>query len=172
MKDSTDTCRVAQQRQQHVYQLDEGSGIGRRRRDYQRVLSDINNDRAVDLVVTGANGAPTVYLNQREGPFKAMPLYDAAGLAPATGVYVFDFNKDGWMDVALTHAGAPGVSLWRNVDGNEVRARAAARYRRDERLGRHRHRLRQRRLDRPRCRGRDREGHRSSRLPQQGRAGL
>ena len=81
------------------------------------VLSDINNDRAVDLVVTGANGAPTVYLNQREGPFKAMPLYDAAGLAPATGVYVLDFNKDGWMDVALTHAGAPGVSLWRNVDG-------------------------------------------------------
>ena len=45
------------------------------------VLSDINNDRAVDLVVTGSSGAPTVYLNQREGPFKAMPLYDAAGLA-------------------------------------------------------------------------------------------
>ncbi len=64
-----------------------------------------------------ANGAPTVYLNQREGPFKAMPLYDAAGLAPTTGVYVLDFNKDGWMDVALTHSGAPGVSLWRNVDG-------------------------------------------------------
>ncbi|HZD32151.1 MAG TPA: FG-GAP-like repeat-containing protein, partial [Candidatus Angelobacter sp.] len=83
------------------------------------VLSDINNDRAVDLVVTGATGAPTVYLNQREGPFKAMPLYDAQGLAPATGVYVFDFNKDGWMDVALTHAGAPGVSLWRNVDGKK-----------------------------------------------------
>jgi tetratricopeptide (TPR) repeat protein len=83
------------------------------------VLSDINNDRAVDLVVTGANGAPTVYLNQREGPFKAMALYNAAGLAPATGVYVLDYNKDGWMDVALTHAGAPGVSLWRNVDGKQ-----------------------------------------------------
>jgi len=81
------------------------------------VLSDINNDRAVDLVVTGTSGAPTVYLNQREGLFKAMPLYDTAGLAPATGVYIFDFNKDGWMDVALTHDGAPGVSLWRNVDG-------------------------------------------------------
>jgi len=81
------------------------------------VLSDINNDRAVDLVVTGANGAPTVYLNQREGPFKAVPLYDAVGLGAASGVYVLDFNKDGWMDVALTHEGAPGVSLWRNVDG-------------------------------------------------------
>jgi tetratricopeptide (TPR) repeat protein len=83
------------------------------------VLSDINNDRAVDLLVTGANGAPTVYLNQREGPFKAMPLYDVAGLAPAVGVYVFDFNKDGWMDIALTHSGAPGISLWRNVDGKK-----------------------------------------------------
>ena len=81
------------------------------------VLSDINNDRAVDLIVTGANGAPTVYLNQREGPFKAMSLYDAAGLPPTVGVYVLDFNKDGWMDVALTHSGGPGISLWRNVDG-------------------------------------------------------
>ena len=36
---------------------------------------------------------------------------------PTVGVYVLDFNKDGWMDVALTHAGAPGISLWRNVDG-------------------------------------------------------
>ena len=81
------------------------------------VLSDINNDRAVDLVFAGANGAATAYLNQREGPFKQMPLYTDSGLSPAIGVYVFDFNKDGWMDVALTHAGAPGMSLWRNVDG-------------------------------------------------------
>src|SRR5215469_16411642 len=83
------------------------------------MLSDINNDRAVDLVLTGANGAPTAYLNQREGPFKPVPLYSDSGLSPATGVYVFDFNKDGWMDVALTHAGAPGISLWRNVDGKK-----------------------------------------------------
>src|SRR5215831_5998614 len=83
------------------------------------VLSDVNNDRAVDLVVTGGSSSPTVYLNQREGPFKAMPLYTDAGLSPSIGAYVFDYNKDGWMDVALTHAGAPGVSLWRNVDGKK-----------------------------------------------------
>lgn len=83
------------------------------------VLSDINNDRAVDLVITNANGnfPPTVYLNQREGPFKALPVYKSLELPATTGVYVFDFNKDGWMDVALTHSGAPGVSLWKNVDG-------------------------------------------------------
>ncbi|WP_251106771.1 FG-GAP-like repeat-containing protein [Alloacidobacterium dinghuense] len=80
-------------------------------------LSDINNDRAVDLVVTGAGSAPTIYENQREGAFKAVSLYSDAALAPTLGVYVFDFNKDGWMDVAVTHAGSPGISLWRNVEG-------------------------------------------------------
>ena len=80
-------------------------------------LSDINNDRAVDFIVTGSAGAPVIYENQREGAFKAVPLYTDAGLTATRGVSVFDFNKDGWMDVAVTHAGAPGVSLWRNVDG-------------------------------------------------------
>jgi tetratricopeptide (TPR) repeat protein len=93
------------------------AGLQGQNRTTSVVLSDINNDRAVDLVVTGESDAPTVYLNQREGPFKAMPLYNAGELPATVGVYVFDFNKDGWMDVALTHAGAPGVSLWRNVDG-------------------------------------------------------
>ncbi|MGB6131840.1 MAG: FG-GAP-like repeat-containing protein [Acidobacteriaceae bacterium] len=83
----------------------------------QAELSDINNDRAVDLVVTGEGPAPTVYLNQREGAFKAMPLYTGENLPATRGVAVFDFNKDGWMDVAVTHAGAPGLTLWRNVDG-------------------------------------------------------
>ncbi|HTX42069.1 MAG TPA: FG-GAP-like repeat-containing protein [Acidobacteriaceae bacterium] len=83
----------------------------------QAELSDINNDRAVDLVVTGEGAAPTVYLNQREGAFKAMPLYTDTNLPPTRGVVVFDFNKDGLMDVAVTHAGAPGLTLWRNVDG-------------------------------------------------------
>jgi Tfp pilus assembly protein PilF len=80
-------------------------------------LSDINNDRAVDLVVIGFGSAPTIYENQREGAFKPVSLYSATGLASTHGVYVFDFNKDGWMDVAVTHTGAPGISLWRNVEG-------------------------------------------------------
>ena len=80
-------------------------------------LSDINNDRAVDLVVAGAASSPTIYLNPREGKFKPVPLYADAKLSATRGVAVLDFNKDGWMDVAVTHAGAPGISLWRNVDG-------------------------------------------------------
>jgi Tfp pilus assembly protein PilF len=79
-------------------------------------LSDVNNDRAVDFIVTGA-AAPTIYENRREGAFKVVPMYTDARLAATRGVSVFDYNKDGWMDIALTHAGAPGVSLWRNVDG-------------------------------------------------------
>lgn len=80
-------------------------------------LSDINNDRAVDLITTGAASAPTIYLNPREGIFPSQPLFANAGLPPTRGIYVFDFNKDGWMDVVVTHAGAPGVTLWRNVEG-------------------------------------------------------
>lgn len=80
-------------------------------------LSDINNDRAIDLVVTGTEDAPTVYLNQREGKFKTLPLYADTSLSPTRGAAVFDFDKDGWMDVAVAHAGAPGITLWRNVNG-------------------------------------------------------
>ena len=81
------------------------------------ILSDLNNDRAVDLLVTGTESAPTFFANPRDGLFKSSPLFADKDLPPTTGVAVFDFNKDGWMDVALIHAGAPGVTLWRNVDG-------------------------------------------------------
>src|SRR5581483_11117331 len=95
----------------------EPTGLAGQGSTVQATLSDINNDRAVDLVVTGSTGAPTVYLNQREGAFRPMSLYSDSSLAPSQGLATFDFNKDGWMDVAVTHAGAPGLSLWRNVQG-------------------------------------------------------
>lgn len=80
-------------------------------------ISDINNDRAIDLLVTGQSSSPTIYENRREGAFKDLPLYAEKNLPATRGILVFDFNKDGWMDVAVTHAGAPGVSLWRNMEG-------------------------------------------------------
>jgi tetratricopeptide (TPR) repeat protein len=81
------------------------------------ILSDINNDRAVDLVVTGP--APTIFENQREGAFRRVALYEDGNLPATRGVITLDFNKDGWMDVAVTHAGAPGLTLWRNIDGKK-----------------------------------------------------
>ncbi len=84
---------------------------------WQAILSDINNDRAVDLVVAGP--VPVVYLNQREGAFKAMPLYPEGSLPAAASIAVFDFDKDGWMDVATVSGVAPYASLWRNVEGKK-----------------------------------------------------
>ncbi|WP_353068376.1 FG-GAP-like repeat-containing protein [Tunturibacter empetritectus] len=81
------------------------------------ILSDLNNDRAVDLLVTGPSPAPTFFGNRRDGPFAASPLF-AASLPPTTSVTTLDFDKDGWMDVLLTHTGAPGVTLWHNLDGH------------------------------------------------------
>ncbi len=79
-------------------------------------LSDLNNDRAVDLLVAGKTSAPTFFANHREGPFGSHPLYSAK-LPPTVSVATLDFNKDGWMDVLLSHSGEPGVTLWRNIDG-------------------------------------------------------
>jgi Tfp pilus assembly protein PilF len=81
------------------------------------ILSDLNNDRAVDIAVAGDDGV-TLYFNPREGNFIEQPLYGKdANLPPAVGLTILDFNKDGWMDIAVTHAGAPGVTLWKNIDG-------------------------------------------------------
>ncbi len=89
----------------------EGSG-----RTASVILTDFNNDRAVDLAMTGDGAAPLLYVNPREGKYPTQALYDAK--LPATeGIAVLDFNKDGWMDIAVTHAGEPGLTLWRNVAG-------------------------------------------------------
>jgi tetratricopeptide (TPR) repeat protein len=80
------------------------------------ILSDLNNDRAVDLLVAGKVSAPTFFVNHREGPFGSEPLYSAS-LPSTVSVATLDFNKDGWMDVLLAHSGEPGVTLWRNIDG-------------------------------------------------------
>ncbi|MFZ3217633.1 MAG: FG-GAP-like repeat-containing protein [Candidatus Acidiferrales bacterium] len=79
--------------------------------------SDINNDRAIDFVVTGWQKSPVAYLNPREGAFRATTPWSSDMPAPTAGVVALDFNKDGWMDLAFTHWGAPGLSLWRNVAG-------------------------------------------------------
>jgi len=79
--------------------------------------SDLNNDRAIDFVITGWQKSPTILLNPREGAFHdTIPF--GSEVPPATaGVVALDFNKDGWMDLAFTHWSPPGLSLWRNVEG-------------------------------------------------------
>jgi len=95
----------------------EQTGLGGEGHTKAALLSDVNNDRAVDLVVAGNGPAPTVYLNPREGKFKVQPFTASGGTANSVGVAALDFDKDGWMDLLVTQSVAPGVSLWRNKDG-------------------------------------------------------
>ena len=94
----------------------EPTGLGGAGMTAAAILTDFNNDRAVDIATTGDGAAPLIYVNPREGKYPTQPLYDQK-LPPTVGIAVLDFNKDGWMDIAVTHAGAPGLTLWRNVEG-------------------------------------------------------
>jgi Tfp pilus assembly protein PilF len=95
----------------------EPTGLGGSGTTSSTILTDFNNDRAVDIAVTGDGPAPLLYVNPREGKYPTQPLYEEAKLPPTVGIAVLDFNKDGWMDIAVTHAGAPGLTLWRNIEG-------------------------------------------------------
>ena len=78
------------------------------------VGTDYNNDRAVDIVVTGSENGPTIFENPREGKFPARQPWSSPMPSATFAVAVLDFNHDGWMDLAFTYDGAPGISLWRN----------------------------------------------------------
>jgi tetratricopeptide (TPR) repeat protein len=107
------------------------TGLGGSGNTAAAILTDFNNDRAVDLAVTGDGQSPVLYVNPREGKYPAQPLiqylpvqsgkeivdYKYTPLPPTEGIAVLDYNKDGWMDIAVTHAGPPGLTLWRNVAG-------------------------------------------------------
>ena len=81
------------------------------------VGTDYNNDRAIDLVVTGASKSPVIFENPREGKFPSRERWSGSMPAKTVGVAVLDFNHDGWMDLAFTHGGSPGISLWQNNQG-------------------------------------------------------
>jgi tetratricopeptide (TPR) repeat protein len=88
--------------------LGEGVGLG-------AVGTDYNNDRAVDIVVAGGVVSPVIYGNPREGRFVRTALINPP--RATVGVAVLDFDHDGWMDLAFTQWGAPGITLWRNNHG-------------------------------------------------------
>ncbi len=97
----------------------EPTGLGGSGKTESVILTDFNNDRAVDSVMTGDGPSPLIYVNPREGKYSTQPVFGNAQIAATTGIAVLDYNKDGWMDIAVTHAGAPGLTLWRNVAGAE-----------------------------------------------------
>ena len=89
--------------------------------DIGAVGSDFNNDRAVDLIVTGYFTPVSVFKNPREGQFKGVLSVDEPR-APEFGVAVLDLDHDGWMDLAFTHfwGGTSGISLWHNNHGKSL----------------------------------------------------
>ena len=59
-----------------------------------------------------------VFENPREGKFIARKPWSGPRMTlPTMGIAVLDFDHDGWMDLAFTHMGAPGLTLWRNNHG-------------------------------------------------------
>ncbi len=83
------------------------------------VGTDYNNDRAVDVVVTGGfSGRLGFFKNPREGKFQPdADISSAPQPGTSVGLAVLDFDHDGWMDIALTHSGG-AVSLWHNNHGS------------------------------------------------------
>ena len=58
--------------------------------------------------------SPLIYVNPtRREVSDAAAVYetDREVCRPTVGIAVLDYNKDGWMDIAVTHAGAPGLTL-------------------------------------------------------------
>jgi tetratricopeptide (TPR) repeat protein len=79
--------------------------------------SDINNDRAVDLMTTQVLLNPILYENPREGWFIPHRNLSSTKTGGAHGITTLDFDHDGWMDVVFTQSGEPGLVLWRNILG-------------------------------------------------------
>jgi tetratricopeptide (TPR) repeat protein len=96
-------------------EVTQATGLGGSAPGIAAVGTDINNDRAVDLVVTGW-ATPVVFKNPREGAFEPWRPW-AANPFFAAGVAILDFDHDGWMDVAFAGRGWTTLQLFRNIGG-------------------------------------------------------
>jgi tetratricopeptide (TPR) repeat protein len=94
----------------------DATGLDGSFRNIASVGTDFNNDRAVDLLITGGE-TPKLFENPREGKF--LDRSDLTSSMPSftNGVAVLDFDHDDWMDYAFTQMGPPGITLWRNNHG-------------------------------------------------------
>jgi len=81
------------------------------------LATDIDNDRATDLVITGWQKFPALLVNSRDGAFRSASPWAISMPGPTAGAVAFDFAHEGWMDLAFTHWAPPGISVWRNIDG-------------------------------------------------------
>ena len=87
--------------------VSEEKGIAEQGHHWTALGTDYNNDRAVDIFVSGLE--PVIFENPREGKFTIRQPWDKQTIQDSTGVAVADLDHDGWMDLATTHFGQ-GVS--------------------------------------------------------------
>ena len=81
------------------------------------VATDLSGDGAVDFLLTGLSATPAMLMNGRDGAFKNASWWGAETQGPAAAAVPLDFDKDGYMDVALTHWQPTTLGLWRNMAG-------------------------------------------------------
>jgi tetratricopeptide (TPR) repeat protein len=96
--------------------VSEDLGLAAHEQSVAGVGSDVNNDRAVDLVVSGSKH-PAIFVNRREGKFDLRSELTTTIPSSSWGFAVLDFDHDGWMDLTFTHIGSPALTLWRNNHG-------------------------------------------------------
>jgi tetratricopeptide (TPR) repeat protein len=109
---------VAQQRQQDLHRMDRADRPWRQRQDAAAILTDFNNDRAVDLAVTGDGPAPLIYVNPREGKYPTQPLYEGVKAAAHRGhcrARLQQRRLDGHCRHACGRAGAYAVAQCRGT---------------------------------------------------------
>ena len=85
---------------------------------YTAIGTDANNDRAVDIVVSGTPSQ--LFKNPREGKWKPDNLPFSA-----LGIVVLDYDKDGWMDWAIAEPDGT-VALVHNEHGRTFSLRFGA----------------------------------------------
>ena len=75
------------------------TGLGGSTNTAAAILTDFNNDRAVDLAITGDGPAPLLYVNPREGKYPTQPLYNASVTTcrpPLASPYSTTTRTAGW----------------------------------------------------------------------------
>jgi tetratricopeptide (TPR) repeat protein len=92
------------------------SGGGEAANTRGAIGADFNNDRAVDLIVTGGSQL-SIFENRREGKFKDRDDLTSEMPRGANAVAVLDFDHDGWMDFVFTYLGGTTLNLWHNLQG-------------------------------------------------------
>jgi tetratricopeptide (TPR) repeat protein len=70
-----------------------------------------------DFLLTGLGTTPSLLMNATLSAFKAASWWGSETQGPTAGGLSFDFDKDGYPDVALTHWQPTTLGLWRNVSG-------------------------------------------------------